>query len=184
MTEVVQLAQRMIDLADGDPTKGNLIIGSPLLGAIMLGACARCYLGDQGWRADIDWASAMVRAFDPTMRALMMLFKYMLIANGVWLPDEAALHETAEILEVAERSGDNLTLACARYARGAALAAYDDPQHEDASPLFTAAREAALHEQFTLLAATLVDIWLADEKARTGDLDDAIELARAALEYV
>ncbi len=184
MSEVVQLARRMIDLADGDPNKGNFIVGSPLLGAIVLGCCARCYLGDQGWRADIERASAMVRAFDPTMRALMMLFKYMLIANGVWLPDEAALHETAETLEVAERSGDHLTLACARYARGAALAAYDGPQHEDALPLLTAAREAALQEHFTLLAATLVDIRLADEKARGGDLDGAVELARAALEDV
>ena len=46
MTEVVQLARRMIELADGDAAKGNVIIGSPLAGAIMLGACARCYLGD------------------------------------------------------------------------------------------------------------------------------------------
>ena len=30
MTETLRLAQRAIDLADGDPTKGNLIVGSPL----------------------------------------------------------------------------------------------------------------------------------------------------------
>ncbi len=181
MNEVVQLARRMIALADGDPNKGNLIVGSPLLGSIMLGGCARCYLGDRGWRADIERASTMVRAFDPTFRALMMLFKYMLIANGVWLPDAAALYETAELLELAERSGDNFTLACARYVRGAALAAYGGPQREDAFPLLAAAREASLQEQFTLLAATLVDVLLADERAQVGDLDGAIELAHAAL---
>ena len=30
MVETLRLAQRIIDLADGDPTKGNLIVGSPL----------------------------------------------------------------------------------------------------------------------------------------------------------
>ena len=43
-------ANRMIELADGDATRGNFIVGSPLVGAIMLGGCARCLLGDQQWR--------------------------------------------------------------------------------------------------------------------------------------
>ena len=32
MSAVLQLAQRVIDLADGDPKKGNLLTGSPLVG--------------------------------------------------------------------------------------------------------------------------------------------------------
>ncbi len=182
MTEVVQLAQRIIELADGDATKGNLIIGSPLIGALVLGGCARCYLGDPGWRADVEQATTMVRAFDPTLRALMLLFKYMLVGDGVWVPDAAALQETAELLEVAERSGDNLTLACARHVRGVALAAYGGSGRADAFALLAAAREAALQERFTLLAATWVDLRVADDKARAGDLDGAVELARAAVE--
>ncbi|OBB89823.1 adenylate/guanylate cyclase domain-containing protein [Mycobacterium sp. 852002-40037_SCH5390672] len=182
MTEVVQLAQRIIELADGDASKGDLIVGSPLVGAMMLGGCARCYLGDPGWRADVERATAMVRAFDPTTRAVMLLFKYTLIYNGVWLPDAAALKETEELLAIAERSGHNLTLACAQHAHGVALAAYDGPGREDSFTLLAAAREAALQERYTLVAATVVDAVEADEMARAGDLDGAIELSRAAVE--
>ena len=60
MTEALRLAQRTIELADGDATKGNLIIGSPLTGAIMLRGCARCFLGDPGWETDVDQAVRMV----------------------------------------------------------------------------------------------------------------------------
>ncbi|WP_424073597.1 adenylate/guanylate cyclase domain-containing protein [Mycobacterium sp.] len=182
MTEVVQLAQRMIDLADGDANKGNFIISSPLAGAIMFRGCARCYLGDPGWRADVEQSTTMVRAYDPTMRALMLLFKYALIANGVWLPDAAAVQETAELLEVAERSGDNLTLACARQVH--ALANYDAPHRQDIFALLAAVREAALQERYTLVAAMGVDTWLADEKARAGDVDGAIELSRVVVEQM
>jgi adenylate cyclase len=181
-TETVRLAERIIELADGDATKGNLIVGSPLVGAIMLGGCARCLLGDQRGRADIERATAMVRAFDPTLRAIMLMFKYSLIVNGVWVPDAAALQETAEVLEIAERSGDDLTLACARYVHGRALVVYGGPQRKDAFPLLAAAREAALQERFTVVAATFVDLVVASEKSSAGDLDGAIELARPAVE--
>jgi adenylate cyclase len=181
-TETLQLANRMIELAEGDATRGNLIVGSPLVGAIMLGGCARCLLGDQQWRTDLERATAMARAFDPTLRALMAFFKYMLIPNGITVTDSAALQETAEVLELAERSGDNLTLACAQCTRGVVLVAGDDAQRDAAIPLLAAAREAALQERFTLLAATWVDLYFAIEKARAGDLDGAIELARPAIE--
>jgi adenylate cyclase len=182
MTETLRLAQRMVDLADGDAAKGNLVIGSPLTGAIMIRGCARCFLGDPDWREDVDRAVTMVRAFDPAMRAIMLLFKYVLVGNGVWLPDAAAVGETAEMLEIAERSGDDLTLACAQYVHGIALATYDRSRREDAFALLAAAREAALHERFTLGAATHVDVFVANEKLRTDDPDGAIELLRPALE--
>ena len=129
MAEVLRLAQRMIDLADGDPGKGNLIISSPLAGAILLRGCARCCLADQRWRDDIDTAATMSRAFDVTMRAMILLCKYWVtIPNRVLLPDATVLQETAELLEIAERSGDGFTLACARFVRGLALVACDGVQ--------------------------------------------------------
>jgi adenylate cyclase len=182
LTETVRLAQRLIDLADGDPTKGDLIVGSPLVGVIMLRGCARCALGDAGWRADVDQAATMVRAFEPSLRAVMLLFKNSLIPNGVWLPDVADMQETAEVLAIAERSGDNLALACAQYVHGVMLLSHDSPRREDALPLIAAAREAALQERFTFLVAVWADVHFADEKARTGDLDGAIELLRSAVE--
>ncbi|MDT7713433.1 MAG: adenylate cyclase [Pseudonocardiales bacterium] len=183
--EVLRLAERMIDLADGDPTKGNLIIGSPLAGAITLRGCARFNLGDPRWRDDIDQSAMMVRAFDATLRAVMLLFKYVLtISGGLTLPDVAALDETAELLEIAERSGDDFTLACARFVRGLTLLASDGPQHADGLAMLATAREAAVQERFTMPAVWLVDTRLAEEKARGGDLDGAIELSRAVIEEV
>jgi adenylate cyclase len=183
LAESLRLAQTMIDLADGDPAKGNLIIGSPLAGAITLRGCARCYLGDPRWRDDLDQSATMIRAFDATLRAILLLFKYVLtISGGLLLPDAAALDETAELLEIAERSGDDFTLACARFVRGLMLVASDHPQHADGLALLATARDAALQERFTLPAAWIVDTCFAEEKARVGDLDGAIELSRAVLE--
>ena len=183
--ELLRLAERMIDLADGDPAKGNLIIGSPLAGAITLRGCARFNLGDPRWRDDIDQSATMVRAFDATLRAVMLLFKYVLtISGGLTLPDVAALDETAELLEIAERSGDDFTLACARFVRGLTLVASDGPQHADGLAMLATAREAAVQERFTMPAIWLVDTRLAEEKARGGDLDGAIELSRAVIEEV
>ncbi|MGB9221836.1 ATP-binding protein [Mycobacterium sp.] len=182
-TEAVRLAQRVIDLADGDVTMGNFILASPLAGATMLRGVARAALGDQGWTTDVEQAATMVRAFNPTLRALMLFFQYLLIPNGVRVTDAAALQDTAEVLELAERSGDNLTLACAQCTRGIVLGVVDGAQRADAIPLLAAAREAALQERFTLLVATWVDLFFAIEKTRIGDLDGAIDLARPAVEF-
>ena len=65
MTDVLRLAQRVIDLADGDPTKGNLIIGSPLALAITMRGAARCCLGFAGWKDDLRQAVAMVACARP-----------------------------------------------------------------------------------------------------------------------
>ena len=113
----------------------------------------------------------------------MLLFKYTLIVSGgLGSLDAAALEETAELLQIAERSGDDFTLACARFVRGLTLVASDNLGHMDGLALLASAREAAIQERFTLATAWLVDTYLAVEKARTGDLDGAIELSRAVIE--
>jgi adenylate cyclase len=66
--------------------------------------------------------------------------------------------------------------------RGLTLVNQDGLKRADGFALLAAAREAALQERFTMLAAAYVDSLLAEEKARAGDLDDAIELSRAALD--
>lgn len=182
MTETERLAQLMIDLADGDATKGNLIIGSPLTGAILLRGCARSLLGKSGWRADVDQAVTMVRAFDPTLFGMALLFKHTLITVGALLPDVSAVDETSELMEIAERFGDNLTLARAQYVRGIALTTFFGPGRDDAYALLVSAREAARQERFTMVAGELVNLYFATELARAGDLDGAIEGSRTVVE--
>ena len=62
---VLRWSQRVIDLADGDPSKGNFIIGSPLAVAFAQRAVARWCLGRPGWRDDLQQALAMARSADP-----------------------------------------------------------------------------------------------------------------------
>jgi adenylate cyclase len=184
MAETLRLAQLMIDLADGDPRKGILPLFSPLGAAILLRGGARCCVGDPRWRADIDTAARIARTFDATARAVVLQYKYGLtIPHGILLPDAAALHETAELLEVTQRSGDDFTLASARFAHGLVLVAHDGPQRADGLALLAEAREAAVQERFTMITAAMVDTVFAQEKARAGDLDGSIDLSRAALEW-
>lgn len=180
--ESLRLSQRVIDLANGDATMGNLILSSPLVGAIMLRGCARCSLGAPGWRDDLDQSTTMVPAFDVTLRAVLLVFKYSLMINGTSLPDEDALRETAEVLETAERSGDDFALSCARYARGLTLLTHGGAHRAEGIALLMVAREAAVCERFTKGMIEFIDIHLATEKIRVGDLDGAIELARRAVE--
>jgi adenylate cyclase len=183
IAEVLRLAERVIDLADGDAQKGNLIIGSPLAAAITFRGAARCYRGLPGWKDDIEQAVTMVRAFDPTMRALVLLYGYgVAIGNGALLFDATVLRETAETLELAERSGDDFTLATARFVRGITLVQQEGPEREEGFDLLAQVREAILRECFSVAMMSVLELQNAKEKIRTGDLGGAIKLSRAVVD--
>jgi adenylate cyclase len=180
--EVLRLAQRVIDLAGGDSTTGNLIVGSPLAVAIALRGAARWCLGIPGWKDDFHRAVAMARV-DPITLAGVMYYIYPLaIPGGALLPDATALRDTANALELTERSGDELALHVARFARGITLVHQHGPEREAGFELLAQVREAAVQQRFTLQVVPVVDIHLAQQKARSGDLDGAIELARAVVD--
>src|SRR6516162_5906884 len=121
VAEVLRLAQRVIDLADQDPTKRDRLFGSPLTLAIAYRGAARCCLGMAGWKSDFKHAAAMARAVEPVTLATVMTYTYMAaILNGARLPDASA-RDFAEALAIAERSGDDFALAIARAARGFTL---------------------------------------------------------------
>ena len=99
MAEALTLSQRVIDLADGDPIKGNLLTGSPLAFATAMRASARCALGRPNWKDDFDHAIVIARV-DPTTYVSTVMFKYVLgISVGTLLPDSVALDDTAQALE-------------------------------------------------------------------------------------
>jgi len=183
MAEVMRWAQRVIDLAEGDPAKGNLIIGSPLAVAIAWRGTARWCLGIAGWNDDVHQAIATAHAFDPTTFGGVIWFTYVnAIAYGVLKPDAIVLRNTAEALAVAEQSGDDFALDLARGARGVALVHLGGPQHEAGLNLLAKIRERAMNQRFALMALPIMDIHFAREKARLGDLDGAVELARTVVD--
>ena len=121
-SDVLRWSQRVIDLADGDPSKGNFIVGSPLAVAFTTRAIARYCLGRPGWRDDLRHGLAMARSADPMSYAAVVTYVYFAgIPYGVLRPDDSAVREIEDALRIAERSGDDLALAFARMTLGMAL---------------------------------------------------------------
>jgi adenylate cyclase len=180
--EAVRLADRVIELADGDASKGNLIIGSPLATAWTVGGMARACLGDPRWRADIDRATRLVPDFNIATRALILTYKCIGLPTGLLTLSPYLLQESREVLEVAQRSADDLALAGAQVSRGLVLLWQGGPSRDEALELVRLGREASVREEFTLAAVPAVDTELARDMATRGELDGAIDLARAVVD--
>ncbi len=74
--DMLQWSQRVIDLADGDPAKGDFISGSPLALALTTRAVGRYCLGYPGWREDLREGIAMARGADPLTYAGTVTYAY------------------------------------------------------------------------------------------------------------
>src|SRR6478736_8894755 len=131
-SDVLRWSQRVIDLADGDPAKGNFLVGSPLAAAFATRAIARYALGRPGWRDDLRHALAMARSAAPVSYAVVVTYAYSGgIPNGVLAADDRAVRESQDALRIADRSGDDLALALARMTLGLALVHRPtDPGHD------------------------------------------------------
>ncbi|MGH3561315.1 MAG: cyclase, partial [Mycobacterium sp.] len=101
--ESLRLAQHVIDLAEGNPTKGSLMVGSPLAAAFAMRGANRYCLGLPGWKEDLEQAIALARTVDATTYTVSVFWKYGFAVHvGALLPDAAADRDTAEALELAE----------------------------------------------------------------------------------
>jgi len=182
VTEALELSQRAIDASKGDPTMGNLIVGSPLALALVMRASARCALGISGWREDFDNAIALARRNDKFTFCAVVMFKYIATQSWALLPDEDALRDTAEALEIAEQFGDDFTLTNAEFTRGLILVRREDADRKLGFELLDRVRRVALEHRNLIVAAWCADIDFATEKNRVGDYDGAIGLCRAVLD--
>jgi adenylate cyclase len=181
MTEALRLAQQVIDLSDDDDRPSNLVMGSPVETATRSRGLIRLCLGMQGWRADFDECVRLAASSSPISHVGAILYKYVVAVPVGGLPaDAVALRETADALRIAEQVGDDHTMALAQLVRGVVLVQH--ARRQEGFNLLTQARNAALTKGFTLNALSVVDPEIAREKARNGDLDGAIELARAAID--
>lgn len=177
-TECLQLAQRVIDVAHGDPTMGNFVIGSPLAWATTLKGAAGMFLGRPGWRQALDEGIAMARTFDPTTHPFAQLYKYAAaVQNGAVLPTADDVAQAAESLDVAQRSGDNAALAYALVNRATTLIHCSDESAGAGFEFLTRAREMLVDEKLIVAIRRMTDIEIACQYARSGDLDGAIDLA-------
>ncbi|MDQ2637331.1 MAG: cyclase, partial [Actinomycetota bacterium] len=182
ISEAMRLSQRAIDLTDGDPTMGNLVIGSPLALLLALRGSARCCLGVSGWRDDFDRAIAMARSVDLFTFCGVVQFKYIAVLNWALQADDVALRDTAEALEIARRDADDFTLANAEFAHGLVLVRHQTADHEPGFDLLDRAARMARQHRYTIIAEWCADLDVAAELNRRGDCQRAVELAGRVLE--
>ena len=184
-SDVLRWSQRAIDLADGDPSKGNFIIGSPLALAFTTRALARCALGHHGWRDDLQHGLDMARTADPLSYALVVMLYSLGIPSGVLRPDDHRMREIEGALQIAERSGDDLALAFTQMALGVALAhRQTDADRDHGHELLAEVGDMFLRLGDVLLDLQIINVYVARERARRGDRDDAIPLMRAAVDHL
>ena len=186
MAEVLRWSQIIIDLAHGDPAKGNVVMGSPLAMALATRGTARYAMGDRGWRDDLDQAAAMARGTDAWTRSLVVQSVYGGGAeNGVLVADDVALREIEDALLIAERSGDDLALGAMWDTMGIVLMHSDSPaDRERGLALLGQVRDLCLNGRYLFFELWAVDVYTARERASCGDRDGALPLMRAAVEKV
>jgi class 3 adenylate cyclase len=182
--DVLRWSQRVIDLADGDSSKGNFTFGSPLALAFTTRAIARYQLGRPGWTGDLRQGLAMARSADPMSYSSVVTYVYLPgIPFGVLRPADRVLREIEDALRIAERSGDDLALSFARWTLGLALVhrrTAADRGHGEA--LLAEVREMFVRGSHNLGDLPIVNVYVARERARGGDRDGAIPLMRAAVD--
>ncbi|MGA9360687.1 MAG: cyclase, partial [Mycobacterium sp.] len=184
--DVLQWSQRVIDLADGDPYKGNFIFGSPLAVAFTTRAMARYALGRPGWRDDQRQALAFARSADAQSYARAVTYVYGTgIPNRVLKPDDSTVREIEDALRIAERSGDDLALSNASLTLGLVLVHRPTAAERDrGQQLLAEVSDVYLRRGHNLGELAIVNMYLARERARHGDRDEVIPLMRAAVDHL
>jgi adenylate cyclase len=179
----LRMAQRIIDLADGDPVMGNFVIGSPLAWATTLRGASAMFLGRSGWRSDIERGIATAKSFDATTRILAQVYKFAgATGNDAISPDADDIALTAESLEIAQESGDDTAVTYSYMIRAMALLHSPDGDREEGVEALATAREMIVREKLTTTLRRLTDLEFARERLQRGDLDHAISLARNVLD--
>jgi class 3 adenylate cyclase len=185
-SEMLRWSQRVIDVADGDPSKGNFLIGSPLALAFAARAMARYFLGLPGWRDDQQHGLAMARSADPMSHAWAVGWVYYTaILYEVLAADDHAMREIDDALRIAERSSDDLAVAFVRVTLGVALVHRRTAEERDRGHnVLAEGGEVFLRGGHNLCDLPIVEVYAARERARRGDRDDAIPLTRAAVDHL
>jgi hypothetical protein len=118
----------------------------------------------------------MARSVDPFSYATVVAYVYFPgIPFGARVPDDRALREIEDALRITERFGDDMALAFTRVTLGIALLHRPtDDERSSGRKLLAEAGDVFLRRQHNLSELRLVDVYLAREKARQGDPDEAI----------
>ncbi len=184
MGEVLRWSQATVEWAKGDPTKGNLIVGSPLAVALSMRGLARAWFGYPGWRKDLDDAVAVAeQSGEPLTFAMALSWKGMGIFNRALLADDAVVRMIENALQTVKAASDNYAvimvenmLACALLNRGA------EGDREPGLELLAHSHEVSIQWQHLGSELSIIEVYFAREQARGGDLDGAIPILRKSVD--
>ena len=181
--EALRWSQKVIDLAEGDLGRGNMIVGAPLAAAFASRSLARWALGEPGWRDDIDRAIEMAPGTDALSYGLALAYAYgMAIGNGVILADDASVRRFDEALQFAEKSSDDLALGLVRASFGIALLHRGRQERERGLDMLAQARAMCLDGRFYRYQLPIVEAWSGYEMVRRGDRRGGLPVIRACVD--
>ena len=185
-SDTLRWSQRAIDLAEGDPSRGNFIFGSPLALAYTTRAFARYCLGRPDWQDDLRHGLAMAHSADPFSYATVVAYVYFPgIPLGALAAHDSALREIEDALQIAERSGDDMALSFDRLILGLALVhRHTDAERDRGQQLLEEVGDVLERRGHNLSELRLVNVYMARERARRGDRDGAIPLMFAAVDQM
>jgi hypothetical protein len=128
----------------------------------------------------------MARSAEPLTYAMVVAYAYFAgIPYGVLRPDDRAMREIEEALRIAERSGDDLALAFTRATLGLALVhRHTAAERDRGQKLLDETGDVFVRQGQNLGELPLVNAYVARERARRGDHDEAIQLMRTAVDHL
>ena len=181
--ELIRWSQTVVELADGDPTKGaSFGIGSPLAAALAWRGTGRWWLGRPGWRQDIHDAVAMARSSDSTTFGAVVCWTYSYaVQYGLLQADDSMVHVIEEAVKTAKNSSNWVPIALAEYTLGVVLLSRDDAADRRRG-LDIVVQFGALMRERSPFLVPVADLWVAQEKARSGDFDAAVAMMRHAVD--
>jgi len=185
MDEVMRWSQATVEWAKGDPTKGNLIVGSPLAVASAMRGLARTWFGHTGWREDLDDAVTFAeQTREPLVLAMVLSWKYgMGLWNRTLHPDDAAIRTIESALQTVEASGDDYAVVMVRNLLACVLLIRSGEGDRDRGlELMTQTRDVAVQQQYLGSELSNFEVYFGLEKARGGDRDGAIPMLRKAVD--
>ena len=185
IAELLRWSQTAIDLADGDPTMGDFVFGSPLALALIFRGIAKCWLGLAGWQKDFRDSLEMARTTDRLTYSKCVVYKHSVATlQGVLLPDDSTLAEVEEALSIATDHGDHHAVALATYCLGGVLLERGSGDRRRGRHFLAAIREMSDRGHFYRSELAVLDLFHARELARDGHLDVAVDELRAAADSV
>ena len=184
--DVLRWSQTVIELADGDASKGNFLVGSPLALAFAARGMARYFHGHSGWRDDLRHGLPLALRSDPASYAGVAGYAYLMgLPVGVLRSDDHALHEIEDALRIAERSSDDVVVGFLRAALSLALMHRREADDRTrGAELGTEVCAVLRTQRRNLCDLPIIEIYVARERARGGDRDGAIPLMRAICDHL